>query len=73
MNANEQDRLKNLLRRALSPVDPNAEPARDLWPPVLRRLDEKPATPWFDWALLAGLVGLTAVFPGAIPVLLYYL
>jgi hypothetical protein len=37
-------------------------------------MDEKPATtPWFDWALLAGLVGLAAFFPTAIPVFLYYL
>jgi hypothetical protein len=29
--------------------------------------------PWFDWALLAGLVGLAAFFPASIPVFLYYL
>jgi hypothetical protein len=28
---------------------------------------------WFDGALLAGLVGLVAIFPSAIPVFLYYL
>jgi hypothetical protein len=41
---------------------------------VLRRLDAQPAAPpWFDWALLAGLVGFVAFFPASIPVFLYYL
>jgi len=46
---------------------------------VLRRLDARAAAPaspgwaWFDGALLAGLVGLIAIFPAAIPLFLYYL
>ena len=64
MNAHDEDDLK---------------PGRDLWPDLLRRLDAEPAAPafsgWaiFDGALLAGLVGLAAFFPAAIPVFLYYL
>jgi hypothetical protein len=74
MNAHDEDRVKQLLRATLPPVDENAEPARDLWPAVLKRMDAKAATPpWFDWALLGGLLGLAAFFPSAIPVLLYYL
>jgi hypothetical protein len=74
MNEKDDDRLKKLLREALPPIEGESEPARDLWPDLLRRMDEKPATtPWFDWALLAGLVGLAAFFPTAIPVFLYYL
>ncbi len=82
MNPDEQnhdsDRLKKLLRQSLVPAGSDAEPARDLWPAVLRRLDERPATHsprWvmLDWALLAG-VGVFAAFsPGWIPVILYYL
>jgi hypothetical protein len=72
MNAQDQDRLKQLLQQALPPIE--AEPERDLWPSMLRRLDARPASaPWFDWALGAGLVGLAAFFPASIPVLLYYL
>lgn len=75
----EQTRLKKLLREALPPMD--AVPERDLWPAVLRRLDEDSAAPasagwnwaWFDGALAAGLVGLAALFPAAIPLALYYL
>jgi hypothetical protein len=84
---NEHDRMKELLQQALPPVESEAAPSRDLWPAVLRRLDANPdANPgakpanaphpswiWFDCALAAGLVALVAVFPAAIPVLLYYL
>jgi hypothetical protein len=72
MNAPDQERMKKLLQQALPPVE--GEPARDLWPAVLRRMDASPAAlPWFDWALLAGLAALTALFPASIPVLFYYL
>jgi hypothetical protein len=78
MNPNEQDRMKALLQQAVPPVDADAEPARDLWPAVLQQLDRRHPqrrSRWFllDCALLAGLVGMAAVFPAAIPVLLYYL
>lgn len=69
-----EDRIKKLLQQSLPPVNAEDQPDRDLWPAMLRRLDRKPeATPWFDWALLAGLAGFAALFPSAIPVLLYYL
>jgi hypothetical protein len=74
MNGNDEGRMKKLLQQALPPIDGGREPDHDLWPDLLRRIDAKPATtPWFDWALLAGLVGLAAFFPTAIPVFLYYL
>lgn len=74
MDTNSEDRMKELLREALPPVDTGAEPARDLWPLLLRRLDARPtAPPWFDWALIAMLAALAAIFPAAIPVFLYYL
>jgi hypothetical protein len=76
--------MKKLLQEALPPVGSDAGPERDLWPAMLRRLDERPdaaASPswawlngaWFDRALAAGLVVLVAFFPASIPVLLYYL
>src|ERR1035438_2772700 len=76
MNANDEDRIKELLRQAMPPVGAEAEPAPepniDLWPAVLRRLDtQSPAQPqlnwvWFAWALLAGVEsnsGLTPLEP----------
>jgi hypothetical protein len=74
MESHSENRMKELLREALPPADSGAEPARDLWPLVLKRLDARPAAPpWFDWALIAGLLALAAMFPAAIPVFLYYL
>jgi len=81
----DEERIKNLLQQALPPVAPDAEPARDLWPDVLRQMNAEPAPtralpqsevrsiPWFDWALIAGLVLFAASFPATIPVFLYYL
>jgi hypothetical protein len=73
-NRTEEDRIRKLLQKSMPPIEAEPEPRRDLWPAVLKRLNEKQAAPpWFDWALLAGLVGLVAFFPTAIPVFLYYL
>jgi hypothetical protein len=84
MNENDQKRIKQFLKQALPPVAPDAEPDRDLWPAVLRRLDAEPPAralprllprklPWFDWALIAGLIVFAVAFPATIPVFLYYL
>jgi hypothetical protein len=74
MKEHEEDELKKLLRKAMPRVAAEAEPERDLWPAVVKRLDAATAAPpWFDWALLGGLVAFVAVFPTVIPVILYYL
>jgi hypothetical protein len=79
---NHDDRIKELLKQALPPVESGAEPERNLWPAVLRRLDEDTTlqrrtasffVPWFDWALLGGLAVFAVSFPAMIPVFLYYL
>ena len=72
----EDDRMGQLLRQSLAPtsVRPGATLERDLWPAMLHRLEEAPrAVPWFDWALLAAVAVCCAVFPRAIPILLYHL
>jgi hypothetical protein len=74
MKEQNEDELKKLLRGAMPRIAAEAEPERDLWPAVLRRLDAAyAAPPWFDWALLGGLVAFVAVFPAVIPLFLYYL
>ena len=35
--------MKKLLRQAMPPVKNDAEPGRDLWPDMLRRLNANPA------------------------------
>jgi len=74
----ETERMKQLLQSALPPIGADAEPDRDLWPAMLRRMDEPNAirtasVPWFDWALAGGLVAFAAIAPRTIPVILYYL
>ncbi len=84
MNTHDENRTERLLKEVLPPVDPEAEPGRDLWPAVLRRVDRlnqaaqptiqsKPRWVWFDWALAGGLVLVTVAFPASIPLLVYYL
>ena len=86
MNEQEQKRIADLLQRSFTPV--NRELGRDLWPRMLRRLDERSpgrrwfavlfsagalsAVPWFDWALLAVLIVGVGAFPKAIPIWLYH-
>jgi hypothetical protein len=75
----DQDRLKDLLKLALPPVEGADDgPSRDLWPALLRRMEEQPASHWprvhlLDLAMLAGLAALALFVPVSIPVLLYYL
>lgn len=72
-NEENNKEINELLRRAIAPVS-NTELQRDLWPQMLRRLDQQPIrVPWFDWALAAILSAILVFFPGAIPALLYHL
>ncbi len=71
MNAQDRDqKFKDYLKTALPPVESTLE--RDLWPAMLRRMDQRSAAlPWFDWALLGLLATLLLVVPGAVPIFLY--
>ncbi len=85
MHEPEQQKLADLLKQSVRPVQDDLK--RDLWPQMLRRLDERaaqrnwfaalvsgslPAVPWFDWALLAVLVVSVCTFPQSIPIWLYH-
>lgn len=66
--------VEKLLRAAVPRMEEDAELTRDLWPMMLRRLEQRPAAlPWFDWVLIGGLAVAVVAFPAAIPMLLYYL
>jgi type VI protein secretion system component VasF len=67
--------VERLLRQSVLRIQDDAPPDKDLWPAMLRRLEErrKVRVPWFDWVLAGGLAAVLAVFPAWIPVLLYYL
>ncbi len=73
MSAQNDERIRASLRKSIAPAA-DRELKRDLWPQMLRRLDERSLrVPWFDWALVVLLAALFAIFPGVIPVLLYHL
>jgi len=77
MNDEEKStEIKALLRAAIAPMK-DTELRRDLWPQMLRKLDEQSfrvnKIPWFDWALVALLGAALFFFPGTIPALLYHL
>lgn len=72
MIEHSDEKIRELLKKSVG--SGNAELQHDLWPQMLRRLQEQSAgVPWFDWALLAALALWLCLAPGAIPVLLYHL
>jgi hypothetical protein len=74
MKETNDAQIKSLLKQALHPANPELQ--HDLWPQMLRRIDERSqgkTVPWFDWALLAVLVIYILTFPQSILVLLYHL
>jgi hypothetical protein len=78
MRDQEADRMTLLLKSAIPRMDDEVDLPRDLWPAMLRRMDEPSArgvasVPWFDWALAGSLVVFAAIAPRTIPVILYYL
>ena len=52
----------------------DAQVRRDLWPQMLRKLDQRDRRiPWFDWCLVAMLMIWLFLFPEAAAALLYQL
>jgi len=65
----EERELRELLKRGMSPA--RTELRRDLWPAMVRRMEERRRrVPWFDWALAAAAVACLLLFPHVIPALL---
>lgn len=72
------DRISQLLKSAMPRIEEDPNMDRDLWPAMLRRMDEQASrgaasVPWFDWALGGALLAVAAMAPRTIPVILYYL
>ena len=73
----EADELRRLLQDTVPPVG-EARSRRDLWPLVVRRIEQSatrvaPRVPWFDWALLGAAAAASLLFPALLPALLYHL
>jgi hypothetical protein len=75
-NEENSKEMNGLLSQAIAPAKDTGL-RRDLWPQMLRKLEEQTApvvsVPWFDWALAAILSAVLVFFPGSIPALLYHL
>jgi hypothetical protein len=67
-----EEKLRELLGKAFQPPA-NAGPSGDLWPRMLRKLDEGERWHWLDWLLVAVAAAWIVVFPEVIPSLLYHL
>lgn len=73
MNEHEVEKFRELLRGAVEPTA-DTELKQDLWPRMLRKLDQRTIrASWFDWALIALLPVWFFLFPEVILVLLYHL
>ena len=74
MNQQDDRELRDFLKQSIAPVK-DAELRRDLWPQMLKRLEQQQPirVPWFDWALAAVAGAALFFFPGVIPALLYHL
>jgi hypothetical protein len=65
--------IERILRQAMPRIN-DVELRRDLWPSMLRRLEEQhPAPGWLDWALMGLLAAALVAVPQTFPVLLYFL
>ncbi len=79
MSGHDEERMKQVLRAALPPVEPMPNRERifgqgccgEWMKSALRRPGSRWL--WFDGALLAGLAILAVAFPASIPLLVYYL
>jgi hypothetical protein len=68
----DDERLENLLRAALPPVDAGL-PARDLWPRVVGRWRAQASWSWLDLGLALAAAAVLAAFPEWLRPLAYHL
>jgi hypothetical protein len=72
MTEHDDRQLREALKQSFAPV--NTELRRDLWPAVLRKLDDRQArVPWYDWALIGLSASVFLLFPQLIFVVAYHL
>lgn len=70
---NHEEEVRAILQKAFPAED--TELRRDLWPAMLRRIEEQPAPaiPWYDWALAAGALAIMVLFPKMALLFAYHL
>ncbi len=68
----DDDLIRSL--HAAVPKWSDDQPPGDLWPRMLRRVDQAPPRfGWLEAILLAALVALFVIYPDIVPVLLWHL
>ena len=73
MTKRTEEDIQQILQRAMPRIE-DVELRRDLWVPMLVKLDQShPATSWLDWALIGLLAAALVAVPQTFPVLLYFL
>jgi len=72
MNERQDEQIRSLLRSALLPMG-QREPPRDLWPLMLRRLDDgRLRWAWADYALAGVVLAGFIAYPKVIPWILFH-
>ncbi|HZQ25186.1 MAG TPA: hypothetical protein VFA89_20535 [Terriglobales bacterium] len=72
MTKYDDRQIGDALKRSFHPVHTELE--RDLWPQLLRKLDDRPVrVPWYDWALAGLSAAMFLGFPRLIFVFAYHL
>ncbi|MBV9339887.1 MAG: hypothetical protein JO159_03225 [Acidobacteria bacterium] len=73
MTDHDNEQIRKVLQQSLPPFDTTLH--RDLWPLVLRTLEDRNKTrvPWYDWALIAVTVLTVVAFPRLLLVFAYHL
>jgi hypothetical protein len=72
MNERQDEQLRSLLWRAL-PSMREHELRQDLWPRMLRRLDDRPSRwTWLDYALVGVVLAGFIAYPEVIPWVLFH-
>lgn len=73
MNQWSDEKIREALKAAF-PQGAAEEAGRDLWPLMLRRMDDPPPRMhWLDWAVVALSGLLLLLLPGAAAILIYFL
>jgi hypothetical protein len=72
MTGGDEERILRLVRAAMPPMAAT-DPGRDLWPEVVRRIEERPRLSLLDGSLAAAMLVLGLFFPRSVLFLLYLL
>ena len=72
MQEHDNGKMREALRLAFPAVDQELE--RDLWPLMLRRMEQRHlGVPWYDWVLAGAVTVAFVFFPKLVLLLAYHL